>query len=207
MRLRTASHILALVVVAALAALNWPEIIRLEPVNLIWLQVDAPLNLMLLGLLAVEVVISLLYETAGNARDLLRDGEFAKRIQTQRELADHAEAAHFNELRQTLDTLMRESRQRGTDLSTGLEHSLLRHHRETRVQLEGFHRGMGSRLGEMEARLEARLDALSPNHETWTTSGPSAAATQGTGEVPAWAEPAAVPKANHSEKPAPLPSP
>jgi hypothetical protein len=211
MRLRTVFHIVALAVVAALAVFNWAGVIRPETVNLPWLQVEVPLNLILLALLGVEAGIGLLNQTAGNARDLLREGEFGKRIQMQIELADRAEAAHYNELRQTLDTLMRESRQRGADLSTGLEQSLLRHHREIRVQLEGLHRGMGSRLGEMEARLEARLDAMSPNPQTWTPSGPSAAATQGTGEVPAWAEPATVPKTvpspSQSPRPAPLPSP
>jgi hypothetical protein len=115
-------------------------------------------------------------------------------MQTQRDLDHRAEASHFSELLQTLDNLLRETRQRHADIGGAVEQSLVRHQRETRTQLEGLHRAMGGRLGEMEARLEARLDGVAPSRSGWASSGPAAAATQGTGESAVWAEPVTAPE-------------
>ncbi len=189
MRLRTVFLVLAAAVVGALALLNATEITRQVPVNLLWVQVEAPLGLVLLGLLATAVAISLSMGATLRARHRHREQELSQAMQTQRDLDYRAEASHFSELRQTLDNLLRDTRQRQADIGGAVEQSLVRHQRETRTQLEGLHRAMGSRLGEMEARLEARLDGIAPSRSGWTSSGPAAAATQGTGESAAWAEP------------------
>lgn len=191
MRLRTAYLFLAVAVVAALALLNWTEITRQVPVNLLWIQVEAPLGLAQLAMLAGAVVISLYAGTTLRARHRHREQDLAQGMQAQRDLADRAEASRFNELRQTLDNLLRDTRQQQADFGDSVEQSLVRHQREIRTQLEGLHRGLGSRLGEMEARLEARLDGIAPTRGGWNTSGPAAAATQGTGESAVWAEPVA----------------
>ncbi len=194
MRLRTVFLVLAVAVVGALALLNATEIIRQVPVNLLWVQVEAPLGLVLLGLLATAVAISLSMGTTLRARHRHREQALSQAMQTQRDLDHRAEASHFSELRQTLDNLLRETRQRHDDIGGAVEQSLVRHQRETRTQLEGLHRAMGSRLGEMEARLEARLDGVAPSRSGWTSSGPAAAATQGTGESAVWAEPVTAPE-------------
>ncbi len=189
MRLRTVFLVLAVVVVGVLALLNATEITRQVPVNLLWAHVEAPLGLVLVGLLAAAVAISLSAGATLRGRHRHREQELSQGMQTQRDLTQRAEASHFSELRQTLDNLLRDTRQRDAKLSGSVEQSLVRHQRETRTQLEGLHRAMGSRLGEMEARLEARLDGIAPSRSGWTSNGPAAAATQGTGESAAWAEP------------------
>ncbi len=135
------------------------------------------------------MLVSLASGAALRARHHQREQELAQNLQSQRDLADRAEASRFTDLRQTLDTHLKDTRQRESGISASVEQALMRHQRETRTQLEGLHRAMGSRLGEMEARLEARLDALSPGRNGWTASGPAASATQETGQAATWVEP------------------
>ena len=205
MRLRTVFLVLTVVVVGALALLNATEITRQVPVNLLWAQVEAPLGLWLLGLLAAAVAISLSAGAKLRGHHRHREQELSQGMQAQRDLTQRVEASHFSELRQTLDNLLRDTRQRDAKLGESVEQALVRHQRETRTQLEGLHRAMGSRLGEMEARLEARLDGIAPSRSGWTSSGPAAAATQGTGESAAWAEPVTAPEVSPALSGGPAP--
>ena len=205
MRLRTVFLVLTVVVVGALALLNATEITRQVPVNLLWAQVEAPLGLSLLGLLAAAVAISLSAGAKLRGHHRHREQELSQGMQAQRDLTQRVEASHFSELRQTLDNLLRDTRQRDAKLGESVEQALVRHQRETRTQLEGLHRAMGSRLGEMEARLEARLDGIAPSRSGWTSSGPAAAATQGTGESAAWAEPVTAPEVSPALSGGPAP--
>lgn len=205
MRLRTVFLVLTVVVVGALALLNATEITRQVPVNLLWAQVEAPLGLSLLGLLAAAVAISLSAGATLRGHHRHREQELSQGMQAQRDLTQRVEASHFSELRQTLDNLLRDTRQRDAKLGESVEQALVRHQRETRTQLEGLHRAMGSRLGEMEARLEARLDGIAPSRSGWTSSGPAAAATQGTGESAAWAEPVTAPEVSPALSGGPAP--
>lgn len=187
MRARTLLLILAAALVAAFALVNREEIMRPSTLNLVWTQVQAPLGLLLLGLLALAVVVSLASGVSLRARHRQEADELAGRLQSQRDLADRAEASRFVDLRQMLDTHLKETKQKDAGLATLMDQGLARHQRETRTQLEGLHRAIGTRLGEMEARLEARLVAESPRGE-WTAA-PSQAATRDTGHPAIWSEP------------------
>ncbi len=189
MRLRTFFLLLAVAAVAALAYLNRAEVLRPATLDLGWTQVQAPLAAVLLGLLGLAVLVSLASGAALRARHHQREQELAQNLQSQRDLADRAEASRFTDLRQALDTHLKDTRQRENGISASVEQALMRHQRETRTQLEGLHRAMGSRLGEMEARLEARLDALGPGRNGWTSSAPATSATQETGQAATWVEP------------------
>ncbi len=66
----------------------------------------------------------------------------------------------------------------------------MRHQRESRTQMEGLHRALTTRMGEMEARLDNTLR----RHPDWPQS-PAQGATRDTGERAAW----------HAESPAEAP--
>ncbi len=188
MRARWILLVLAVTAAAVVTLLNWAEFSRPSPLNLVWRTVDAPLALVLLGLLALTVVVSLASGIALRARQRRHEHDHAQALKTQRDLADRAEASRFIDLRQALDAHVRESRDRERGLSNALEQVLQRQHRETRTQLEGLHRALGTRLGEMEARLEQRLESALRNAE-WPSS-PASGQTRETGRTATWAEPA-----------------
>ena len=189
MRARRISLVLAAAAAAVITRLNWAEFSRSSSLNLVWSMVNVPLALVLLGLLALAVVVSMASGTALRARQRRQERDHAEALKTQRDLADRAEPSSLIDLRQALDAHVRDSRERESGLSTSLEQVLQRQHRETRTQLEGQHRALVTRLGELEARLESRLDGMLASRRDWSSNGPAAAATQETGHAASWAEP------------------
>ncbi len=157
MRARTFFLVLATVLVVVFALLNWTEFTRPVDVSLGFQVVSAPLPLILLGLLALGLVAGLLSGAATEARHRRLDHEHAKAMQAQRDLAERAEASRFVDLRQALDTHLRETRQREASAASELDQALAKTQREVRNQMELLHRSLNTRLGEMEARLEQRL--------------------------------------------------
>ena len=74
----------------------------------------------------------------------------AKALEAQRVLADKAEASRFTDLRQYLDTHLRESRQREAIAATEFEKAMVQSQRELRSQLEQMNRTLAARLGEVD---------------------------------------------------------
>lgn len=157
MRARTLLLVLATAVVVVFALLNWTEFTRPVPVNLGLQTVSAPLPLILLGLLALGLLVALAGGAASQAHQRRLESDHAKALQAQRDLAERAEASRFVDLRQALDTHLRETRQRESSAAGELDQALAKTQREVRNQMELLHRSLNTRLGEMEARLEQRL--------------------------------------------------
>jgi uncharacterized integral membrane protein len=108
MQLRNVVLILVLLLVAIFAALNWSAIMAPTTLSLGVAQVQAPLGLVMLGLLAVLSTIFLLYVVYLQTSVLLETRRHQKELQAQRELADQAEASRFTELRGYLDARIHE---------------------------------------------------------------------------------------------------
>jgi uncharacterized integral membrane protein len=108
MQLRNVILILVLLLVVIFAALNWSAIMAPTTLSLGVAQVQAPLGLVLLALLAILSTIFLLYVVYLQTSVLLETRRHQKELQAQRELADQAEASRFTELRSHLDTRISE---------------------------------------------------------------------------------------------------
>ncbi|MDP1535131.1 MAG: LapA family protein [Rubrivivax sp.] len=107
MNLRTLLIALTLAALAGFAALNWPTFIAPTALNLGFADVQAPLGLVMLGVVGLVVglfrVFSV-YQLIGIIGDSRRS---AKELKLHRELADKAEASRFVELRAFIDTELR----------------------------------------------------------------------------------------------------
>jgi hypothetical protein len=100
--------LLVILALTAFVYLNWSAFADPTTLSLGLARVEAPLGLILIGLL---VVISLpLMAYAGYLRRsaLLQAGRLLQEIQAQRNLADNAETSRFTELRRRLDECMQE---------------------------------------------------------------------------------------------------
>jgi len=157
MRFRAILLVLAILLIAGFAALNWGEIIRPTSVWFGPFVADAPLGAILLGLLAVAVVIFAVSAGAMRTQSLMESRHHFKTLEAQRELADKAEASRFTELRQHLDTQLRELRDRDAIAATEFEKAMVQSQRELRMQLEQINRTIAARLTELEHRLDTRL--------------------------------------------------
>ncbi|RYF19220.1 MAG: hypothetical protein EOO30_00145 [Comamonadaceae bacterium] len=160
MRSRFILLVVAILLIAGFAALNWAEITRPSPLLFGPVVMDAPLGAILLGLLALAVVIFALAAGTMRTQGLLESRHHFKELEAQRALADKAEASRFTDLRQHLDTQLRELRDRDAIAATEMEKARMENQREIRTQLEQINRTVSARLNELEHRLESRFERM-----------------------------------------------
>ena len=108
MPLRTVFLIVVLALIALFAVLNWGAFLAPTTLSFGVAQVQAPLGLIMLGLLAVLTALFLLYVVYLQTTVILEWRRREKELQASRELADQAEASRFTELRTHLDTRLTE---------------------------------------------------------------------------------------------------
>lgn len=170
MRTRMLLLVLAILAVAGFAFQNWPEITRRSTLDFGVLQAEAPLGLILLTLLGLTLLGALATAATLRSRSLVETRQHAKQLHAQRELAEKAEASRFTDLRQVLDSHLREERQRESVVQTELDRTMAQHQRELRNQLEQMYHLLTSRLSEMERRFDSRpghierVDEVQPAH-------------------------------------------
>ena len=159
MKLQSLLLLIILAVVAAFAALNWG--VFLAPTEL-WLgftSVQMPLGLLMLGLLVLITALFLIYVVYLQGSVLLEARRHSRALQTNRELADSAEASRFTELRAFLETELT----RQTTLNGEAKEMVLA--RIDRHDFRSFTEQSGNTLaayiGELEDRLE-KITTLPP---------------------------------------------
>ncbi len=160
MRARFILLVLAILLVAGFAAQNWSEIMRSSTLNFGILQSEGSMGLILLSLLGLTLLLFLASAITSRTQNLIEARQHSKALQAQRDLADKAEASRFTDLRQLLDNHLRESSQRDRIQHTEFEKALSQHQKDTRTQIEQLSHVLATRLGEMETRLETRLQRV-----------------------------------------------
>jgi uncharacterized integral membrane protein len=108
MPLRTVVLLIVLAAVAVFAALNWSAFMAPTTLSLGIAQVQAPLGLIMLALMAILTALFLTYLVYVQTTVLLESRRHAKELQAQRVLADQAEASRFTELRTYLESRLTE---------------------------------------------------------------------------------------------------
>ncbi len=103
MGLRTGVLLVVVLLIAALAALNWGRWSRPPLMSMGFMQVTAPLGLIMLGLTALLGIFFVAYVVYLQTSVLLETRRHTKEMQAQRDLADRAEASRFTELRNFLE--------------------------------------------------------------------------------------------------------
>jgi hypothetical protein len=135
------------------AALNWAAFNT--PV-LLWLgvtSVEAPIGLVMLGVLALVSLLFVTYAVALQGRALLELRRHGRELQAQRQLADQAEASRFTELRDFMSAeLLRVTQVADTARDTLLAR-LDRLESQQRLLIEQTGNTLSSYIGELEDRL------------------------------------------------------
>src|SRR5512140_1011906 len=157
MRGRLLFILLAIVVVGGFAALNWPEFTRITPLNFGVMTADASVGGVLLAALGVTLLVFLISATMHESRNLIEWNRHSKALQAQRDLAERAETSRFTDLRQHIDTTLRERHQRDAVAANEFEKSMVQSQREIRNQLEQMHRTLAAQLGDLQTRVDTRL--------------------------------------------------
>jgi uncharacterized membrane protein YccC len=165
MRGRLVFIILAALVVAGIAALNWPEITRSGSTSFGVVDTNVPLGVVMLTLVGIVLAVFLVSSAIQESRYLLEHRRHSRALQAQRELAEKAETSRFTDLRQHLDSHLRETRQRDTIVATEFEKTVMQSQRDVQRQLDQLNHTLATRLGDIEARLPAgdvRAEPVAP---------------------------------------------
>ena len=148
MRLRTVLVVLMIVLVAAFAAINWQAFLAPTTLSLVFTTFDAPLGLVMLGILAVVVLAFALYMALWQGSVLLESRRHAKELQQQRTLAEQAEASRFTELRAAMH-----------DEIGRLSDRLAQTHESVRAEIRDSANSLAAMVGEMDDRLRGHRDS------------------------------------------------
>ncbi len=158
MKIRTFVLILGILVIAGFTALNIDEILRPTTLNLGFSQAQAPLGLVMLGVVVVVFAFFLLAMVLLQTTHLLELRKATKEASEQRQLADKAEQSRFTELRQFLQNqdqgnTAREQAQTQQLLAriTELEAKLL-------STLDQTANSLAASIGEVDDRLERHIE-------------------------------------------------
>ena len=141
--LRAIVFVLLIALVGLFALINWSAFSALTSLSLGFTTVQAPLGLLMLGLVVFLCVLFTVWVISLQAGSLMDSRRQTKELQAQRDLADKAEASRFTELR------------------TALMARLDRLQDESRLALEQSGNSVAAHIGQLEDRLE-RARLLSP---------------------------------------------
>jgi hypothetical protein len=163
MRLRTLLLMLVLAAIVAFAAINWNAFMAPTNLSLGFTAVQAPLGVILLGLMALLTALFLLILVSLQTSALLGARRHARELQAQRELADDAEASRLTELRAFLDVELRKLAERGDESKATLLERLDQLHRDLRSVFEQSVNTLAAYIGELDDRLERETGEREPN--------------------------------------------
>lgn len=154
MRIRTILLVLAILIVAAFVALNMEEFTRISTLSLGFATVQVSLGLVMLVALAVATVIFLASALYMQSTNLLEMRKHTKELNSQRELADKAEASRFTELQNFLATQAAAQQQRQSDADTALAESFARQQQALMVRIEQSDNTLAAYMGQLQDKLE-----------------------------------------------------
>jgi uncharacterized integral membrane protein len=149
LRAFTLTLILAYVLLAAFATLNWVAMSAPVMLSLGFADVSAPLGMVMLVFTAVISGLFIVYIVLMQAGVILEARRLTKEVKVQRELADTAEASRFTELRTLLEGELRRIEAQGA----ASNHEFV-------ARFEQSERGMQEKLAEATGTLSAYLGEI-----------------------------------------------
>lgn len=162
MKVRTLFILLILVAVAAFSALNWSAFMTPTTLSLGLAVVQAPLGLIMLGLLVFLTALFLVFVVYLQTSLLIETRRHARELKAQRSLAEQAEASRFTELRGLLDTELKRLASLDADSKAALLTRLDQLDQDLRSVLEQSVNTVTAQLGELDDRLERKSQGQLP---------------------------------------------
>lgn len=156
MRIRTLTLLMTLSAIAVFAALNWSTIMSPTTLSLGVATVQAPLGLIMLGLIALLTALFLVFVVAMQTSVLLEARRHAREMQSNRTLAEQAEMSRFNELRLYLEHELQKLAARDSESNAAIAARLDRLEHELRGAVEESGNTLAAYIGELEDRIDRK---------------------------------------------------
>ncbi len=154
MKARTLLLLAVLSAIATFAALNWTVFNAPSTLSLGVATIEAPLGLVMLGLLVFLSTVFLVFVVYLQASLLFDARRHAKEMRANRELADKAEASRFTELREFLTAELRSLNSRNEASQALLMTRIEQLEHDLRAALGQSENILAAQIGELDHRLE-----------------------------------------------------
>jgi uncharacterized membrane protein len=154
MKARSLFLLLVVVAVSAFASLNWDAFTASTKLSLGFTDIQAPIGLIMLGVLAFVSALFLVFMLFVQASALFDARRHARALQANRELADQAEASRFTELREYLALELKRQASLDAESRAAVLARLDQLEHELKSALEQSDNTLTASIGEMEDRLE-----------------------------------------------------
>ncbi|MBF6594268.1 MAG: DNA cytosine methyltransferase [Thermaceae bacterium] len=165
MRTRNVVLVVIFVLMAVLAWRNWTVFSELRPLSLVFVQVQAPLGIVMLVIIAVLVVVYFLYTVGLETAALLEVKRYARELLQTRKLAEDAETSRFTDLKKWLEAELSSIKAvQPSGLETKLQEVLTRigqTETELRDDIEKAGNTIAAYIGELEDQITGK-DAHKP---------------------------------------------
>lgn len=162
MGVRTGILLVVVLLIAGLAALNWGTLAAPTAVSLGFMQVTAPLGLLMLGLTTLLGLFFLVYVIYMQGTVLVDARRHTKEMQLQRDLADKAEASRFTELRNFLAEQEQHHMSQNGERHAALLARIERLEEVQRLRAEQADQTLSAHMGQLEDRLDRRAPSSVP---------------------------------------------
>jgi hypothetical protein len=159
MKLRALVLIGVLGLFLAFMILNWATIMAPTTLNLAIAEVIAPLGLVMLGMMALLTALFLVFIVYLQTSVLFEARRHAKELQSNRELADKAEASRFTELRQYMDAEIQKQTTAQAEAESTLLAKLDTLNADIHRAIDVSGKSLSAYIGELEDRLETKFPA------------------------------------------------
>src|ERR687887_1803284 len=136
MYLRTVLILVVLGVLVIFVAINWNAFTVPTALSMLFTTVEAPLGLILLGIVALLTALFLIYVLYLQSSVLMENRRHARDLQAQRELAEQAEVSRFSQLRYFLENELRKLTDQNEASRAGILARLDQLDRELRAAVE-----------------------------------------------------------------------
>ena len=156
---RTLTLVITFLLFTIFAAVNWPAFTAPTTLSFVVGSIEAPLGLILLGVIVFVCAAFLLLLAVQQASVLVETRRMAKELSAQRTLADQAEASRFTDLRAYIDQVLQRDRAGGAGVPVDLTARLDRIEAGLKAQAEHSNT-LAATIGELDDRIE-RLLAIS----------------------------------------------
>ncbi len=159
MGVRTGVLLVVVLLIAALAALNWGLVIAPTAMSIAFMQVTAPFGLIMLGLTSLLGVFFLAYVFYLQSSVMLETRRHTKEMQTQRDLADKAEASRFTELRNFLEAQENAHMTRNAERHAALLARVEQLETAIKLRSDQSDNTLAAHIGQLEDRFDRRSGA------------------------------------------------